>query len=139
MLGDRYALLLARLAVAALFIFAAVGKVSAPDAFIAGLAQGGVPYAQIAGWAGIVVEGLAATILVTGYGSRLAALALIVFTMLATLIAHRFWEAPPEMLDLQRIQFLKNLAICGGLLGLMVLGERGTLRSFERGWVEPKR
>jgi hypothetical protein len=37
---------------------------------------------------------------------------------------------PAEQVDAQRSQFLKNLAVAGGLLALMLAGERGTLRDL---------
>ena len=45
-----------------------------------------------------------------------AALALVVFLVLATLMAHAFWKAPPEQRAAQLTNFLKNSAIVGGLL-----------------------
>lgn len=41
---------------------------------------------------------------------------LIVFTILATFFFHNFWAVPPEQFQMQLIQFLKNVAIIGGLL-----------------------
>lgn len=41
---------------------------------------------------------------------------------MATLIAHRYWTYPPEAQGMQRIQFMKNLAIIGGFLALIAAG-----------------
>jgi hypothetical protein len=49
-------------------------------------------------------------------GTRLAALALAVFTLLAAVLFHR---APDQM---QQILFMKNLAIAGGMLILTARG-----------------
>ncbi len=48
-----------------------------------------------------------------GYETRKAALALIIFTLLATLLYH---------MDLQDVNLFKNLAIVGGLLYVYVYG-----------------
>jgi putative oxidoreductase len=50
-----------------------------------------------------------------------AAAALIVFTLIATLLAHLDFADPMQM-----TQALKNLAIVGGLLYLMAFGPHGT-------------
>ncbi|MEU5512434.1 DoxX family protein [Streptomyces fungicidicus] len=61
-----------------------------------------------------VVGGL---LLATGRMSRPAALALAVSLIPTTLAAHRFWEEEdPAQRGQQRIHFLKNLSMLGGLL-----------------------
>ncbi|WP_431986455.1 DoxX family protein [Streptomyces griseoflavus] len=61
-----------------------------------------------------VVGGL---MLATGRLPRPAALALAVTLVPTTLAAHRFWEEEdPDRKTQQRIHFLKNLAMLGGLL-----------------------
>ncbi|MEU3998806.1 DoxX family protein [Streptomyces fungicidicus] len=61
-----------------------------------------------------VVGGL---LLATGRMSRPAALALAVSLIPTTLAAHRFWEEEdPAQRAQQRIHFLKNLSLLGGLL-----------------------
>ncbi|MFF1277528.1 DoxX family protein [Streptomyces marokkonensis] len=61
-----------------------------------------------------VVGGL---LLATGRMSRPAALAIAVTLVPTTLAAHRFWEEEdPDQKAQQRIHFLKNLSMLGGLL-----------------------
>jgi putative oxidoreductase len=55
-------------------------------------------------------------LLLTGQKIQLGAVALIVFMIPATLLFHNFWAAPAAEYQNQLIQFLKNLAIIGGLL-----------------------
>ncbi|MFJ8693242.1 DoxX family protein [Streptomyces roseolilacinus] len=63
------------------------------------------------------VQVAAGLMLATGRMPRLAALALAGTLVPTTLAGHRFWEAedPAERAQ-QRIQFLKNLSMLGGLL-----------------------
>jgi putative oxidoreductase len=57
------------------------------------------------------------TLLAIGWVPRLAALAIAGTLVPTTLAGHRFWEADePQTRKQQKIQFLKNLAILGGLL-----------------------
>ncbi len=66
-------------------------------------------------------HGGAGGLLATGIVPRLAAMALAGSTVLTTLGGHRFWELDDQaQRQAQRIQFLKNAAILGGLF-LMAL------------------
>lgn len=63
------------------------------------------------------VQTVAGAMLGAGVMPRLAALAIAGSLVPTTLAAHRFWEASdPQERATQRIQFLKNLTIMGGLL-----------------------
>src|SRR5690349_14413412 len=57
------------------------------------------------------------TLLALGWVPRLAALAIAGTLVPTTLAGHRFWEADePQTRKQQKIQFLKNLSMLGGLL-----------------------
>ena len=73
-----------------------------------------VPWFMFAGRALELVAGFA---LVLGVFPRLAALALLLFLIPATLVSHSFWlsAGTPAFMG-QLINFSKNLATCGGLL-----------------------
>ena len=47
---------------------------------------------------------------------------LVIFVVVATFAAHRFWEFDTAQMVNQRTQFLKNFAIIGGLLMLAAFG-----------------
>ena len=55
--------------------------------------------------------------LILGIWSRYAALILIAFTIVATLMFHNFWASPAAQVTAQTINFLKNL----GLIGLFAM------------------
>ena len=68
------------------------------------------------------VELVAGLMIVFNFGTRFAALALILATLVATYYFHDFWnQAGPERLD-NMIHVLKNLSIVGGLLVFFTLG-----------------
>lgn len=121
--GARDALLLAaRVLLGAIFVQSGFGKLMALGGFIAGLESQGVPMAPLLGTIGAAVECFGGLAVVLGAWTRLAALLVAGFTAAATLIAHRYWDAAPEAMTMQRIQFMKNLAIIGGYLALMASG-----------------
>ena len=66
--------------------------------------------------AAILLELGGGVAILTGYGARIGAAALIVFLIPTTLIFHPFWQASGMERTVQMINFMKNLAIMGGLL-----------------------
>ncbi|NYZ11679.1 DoxX family protein [Azospirillum sp. RWY-5-1] len=115
-------LLISRLLLGAIFLWSGFGKLTALSGFTAGMEAAGVPMAGVMAPLGAAAEFLGGLALILGAWTRLAALALVVFTVVATLIAHRFWAVAPEQAQMQTIQFMKNLAIVGGLFALVSAG-----------------
>jgi putative oxidoreductase len=69
-----------------------------------------------------VVEWVIVISLILGLGTRYGALLALVFVVLATVAAHRWW-AYPQAAQLVQYTFLtKNIAVAGGLLVLFVTG-----------------
>jgi putative oxidoreductase len=68
----------------------------------------------------IVLELAGGLALIVGWQTRLAALALAGFTLLAGILFHTDFAN-----QMQSIMFMKNLAITGGLLGFAAAGAGG--------------
>ncbi|MEN0002949.1 MAG: DoxX family protein [Bacteroidota bacterium] len=62
------------------------------------------------------------TLILIGYRSKLGAVLILVYWIPVTFIVHSFWNDPPEEQRWQSILFMKNLAITGGLLMVLVNG-----------------
>jgi len=83
----------------------------------------GVPYPEIMGVVGVAIEVLVPVALILGVFPRISALLLLAFVIVATGLAHRFWQfAEPAAWQAQQSAFLKNIAIMGGLLFYYVSG-----------------
>jgi putative oxidoreductase len=117
-------LLVGRILIAALFLSAGLPKVQQVLAggFAQYLASLGVPFADFVAMVAVAVEVLVPVAIILGVFPRISALLLIAFTVVATLLAHRFWQMPVEQQQLQTIQFFKNIAVIGGLLLYFVSG-----------------
>lgn len=115
-------LLLARVLIGILFVQSGLGKLTNLSGFATSLEGMGVPMPMALGAVGAVVEFLGGVAIVLGAWTWLGALALAGFTVAATLLAHRFWDVPAEQQRMQNIQFMKNVAIIGGLLAVMAAG-----------------
>ena len=72
-------------------------------------------------FAGLAELGIGAALIV-GFATRYAAIATFVWVLVATLIAHRYWAYPPAQQGGQYNNFLKNVAIMGGALYVLVAG-----------------
>ncbi len=104
-----------RILIAALFLIAGVGKLGAYAGTQGYMQSHGVPGALLP--AVIALELGGGVLIVAGLWTRIAALALAGFTLLAALLFHaNFADAT------QQIMFLKNLAIAGGFLMLAANG-----------------
>jgi putative oxidoreductase len=128
-------LLLGRLLMAALFLTGGIPKAlqGYGGAFAKYLGGQGVPYPEIVAAVGVGIEVLVPIALILGVFPRLSAALLIAFVIVATGIAHRFWEFPEAQRPNQMNHFLKNIAVIAGLLfyyvsgpGAWVLAGRGT-------------
>jgi uncharacterized membrane protein YphA (DoxX/SURF4 family) len=93
--------------------------VTAPVASALGVPDDTVAFVRVNG----AVQMVGGALLGTGHFPRLAALMLAGSLVPTTLAGHRFWEATDEReCAMQRIQFMKNVAMLGGLL--LVVTER---------------
>ena len=126
-------LLLARVMLGAIFVESGFGKLTGLAAFTTSMEGMGVPMASVAAPVGAAVEFFGGLAIVLGAWTWLAAILVAGFTVAATLLAHRFWEFPAEQQRMQHIQFMKNIAIMGGLLALAAAGPgRFSLDGFRR-------
>lgn len=116
------ALLVARIAMSALFIPGGLRKLTDLAAFTAMLKKQGVPIADVLAPLGAGVEFFGGIAVLVGVQLRIATLLMILFTIIATLIAHRFWEFEGPARQMQQTQFFKNLAIIGGFFALWAAG-----------------
>ncbi|OGG42034.1 hypothetical protein A2837_02165 [Candidatus Kaiserbacteria bacterium RIFCSPHIGHO2_01_FULL_46_22] len=106
--------MIGRMLIGLLFVFSGVGIVlNGVDGF-SGMIEGrGLPMPMILAWLVVVLKIVAGAALMLGFRTSQAALALLIFTALATLFFH---------LDLEDVNLFKNLAIIGGLLYVYVYG-----------------
>lgn len=123
--GEAPVLLIARIALAAIFLYSGFGKLTGAAGFSAYLVNHGFPASisyALAILAGLT-ELLGGLALLVGWQARYAALALALFTLVAALIGHRFWEIADAGQRMgQLIHFWKNIAMIGGFLALYVAG-----------------
>lgn len=115
-------LLCARVLIGYIFVLGGWGKLTGLAGFAAYLGQHGVPGGYAPAVLGAAVEFFGGLALIAGVATRYVVLAVIAFTLVATGIAHRFWEFEAPARRAQTINFNKNMAMIGGMLALFVAG-----------------
>ena len=116
------ALLAARLCLAAIFLYSGATKLIFWSAGMGEFAALGLPTPALALAATIIVQIGAGLALATGWRSKVAALALAAFTIVATLIGHPFWTFEGADFHRHLTTALEHLAIVGGLIAIAAVG-----------------
>lgn len=118
---ERYAMVAARVLVAMIFMMNALNIIGQTLAAHE-MAAHGVPVSLVPAMI-ILARGLqliAGLGLILGIYPRVSALALLLFLIPATLMAHAFWQAVGTSLyPVQVINFFKNVCMAGGLIFIM--------------------
>lgn len=111
---EDIAALAGRLFLAVIFLASAFGKITNFEGTLRYMEANGLPAVNVLAVLAIAVEALGGMALILGYQARWAAAGLAGFTLTAGLLFH----LGPD----QRVHFLKNLAIVGGLLQIVAWG-----------------
>ena len=113
-----------RVLLALMFIMAGYGKLSNISGTAGYIASGGLPMASVLAVVVGLLELLGGIAIAIGIGwqTRWAALALGLFTLVASLLFHKFWAVAPDQAYMQQLLFLKNLSVAGGLFIVAALG-----------------
>ncbi|TDK23222.1 DoxX family protein [Luteimonas aestuarii] len=99
-----------------LFLVAGYNKIGGFDHVAGWMAASGLPAASLLLVLTIALEIGAGLMLIVGFRTRWAALALAAFLVPTTVIFHGFWSAEATQVQEQLTAFLKNLAILGATL-----------------------
>ncbi len=121
-LVKRFGPLAARVLIAQLFVIAGLGKMTAFPKTAAYMANHSLPMPEVLLVLTIVIEFGGGLMLILGWKARWVAAAMCGFTLIATVIFHPFWGIEPQLLKSALNDFMKNLAIMGGLLYVVAYG-----------------
>jgi len=117
-----WAALGSRVLLASLFLWSGYSKLAYLGPNVGYMKAYGLPAAELLIWPALALELIAGAMLLLGWKTRWAALALVLFTIPATFIFHAYWSVPADQALNQQIHFVKNLAIVGGLLSVIAHG-----------------
>ena len=108
---------LGRILMSSLFLMSGVGKLTDPVGTQAYIASKALPWPEAAYVIAVVIELGFGTALVLGYRTRIVAAVMAIFTLATGLTFHDNFGDPKQL-----ISFMKNIAITGGFLQVIVWG-----------------
>jgi putative oxidoreductase len=115
-------ILAARLLLAALYLIFGWRKLMDYPGTVARMVQDGAPFPVVATYVAIFMELPVAFAVAVGAFTRPSAVLLALYTLGASLIAHRYWKVKgPNKVESME-SFYKNLSIMGGFLLLYITG-----------------
>jgi putative oxidoreductase len=121
-MNNPMVLVVGRALLSAVFLVAGVRKILIWGAQVAYFTRLGFPAPELFTVLAIAIELAAGLALLVGWKTRWAAWLLALFVLIATFMAHRFWEFDAAQQANQMNHFLKNLAIIGGLMFVAAFG-----------------
>ena len=114
--------LLGRILLSHIFIYSGFGKLGNLEGTAGYIASKGLPLASLLAPATGLFELVLGAALLFGWQARWSALALALFTVLASFLFHAFWSVPADQQTMQSLMFMKNFSIVGGLLMVAAFG-----------------
>jgi putative oxidoreductase len=120
--SNATAALIGRVLIALIFAYFGYMKLMNFGGSIAYFTKWGFPLPQVAAALAVLFELGGGVLLIVGWKTRWVAWALVLYTIIATAVAHRFWSYPPDQAFNQTSHFFKNVSLIGGLIYLAAFG-----------------
>lgn len=115
-------LLIARIALAILFIIFGFPKLTGFDGTVQYMTSLGTPAPMLTAIIAVVMEVPAAILIVLGFFTRPLAILFVFYTLGTAVIGHHFWNMTGDAVGPNMINFYKNVSIAGGFLLLALTG-----------------
>ena len=80
------------------------------------------PMPHVTAWVAVFIELVGGLMVIVGWKTRWAAWVLVLYVVIATAVAHRFWTYEAAQAFNQTSHFFKNVSILGGLYYLAAIG-----------------
>lgn len=113
---DSMMVLVGRILMSVIFIVSGIGKITGFHAYLGMMGARGIPLPAAALVIVIIIELAGGLMLLAGIEARWTAIVLFVYLIPISIVMHNFWGAPADQRIMQEVNFLKNIAIMGGLL-----------------------
>jgi putative oxidoreductase len=114
--------LVGRILLALIFIVSGLSKIPGWETTLQYMTQKGIPLAPFFLFSAVFIEVAAGFSLLLGFKARVAAVVLSFYMIVVTLTMHNFWVYQGMERQSQLINFMKNLAILGGLFQVVSVG-----------------
>jgi Predicted membrane protein len=115
-------LLIARIALVALFIIFGYPKLLGFNGTVQYMASSGAPMPTLSAIIAILMEVPAAILIVLGFFTRPLAVLFVLYTLGTAVIGHHYWNMSGDAVVPNMINFYKNVSIAGGFILLAITG-----------------
>lgn len=116
------AALVGRILIAVIFLVSGYGKIAGFDGVAGYIGSKGLPMPEVLAALTIALELGGGILLILGYKVRWVAIAFFLWLIPTTYLFHRFWGIEAAQVQMQQINFLKNVSIMGAFLLLFAFG-----------------
>jgi putative oxidoreductase len=114
--------LVGRILISAIFLVSGFAKLTDPASTVGYMESADVGGADVLVYVAGIAEVLGGLSLLFGFLTRIGAMGLIVLLAIINVMMHDFWAMPEPEAKAQMAQFVKNLAIMGGLFMVVAMG-----------------
>lgn len=114
--------LVGRILLGLIFVQSGFQKLMTFSGVAASIAGKGLPMPEVLAVVTVAIELGAGLLLVVGWKARWAAFLLFLFIIPVSLIYHNFWAMDAAQAAMNKIQFMKNVSIMGGMLVAVAFG-----------------
>jgi putative oxidoreductase len=115
-------LLVGRVALCWIFLAIGWGHVGNIAGLVGYMTSLKAPAPELLAWPAAIAEIIIAITLLFGVATRYGAALAIIFLIISTALAHRYWEYTGPAVGANYNNFLKNLSMLGGMLYVFVIG-----------------
>ena len=114
--------LVGRILLGSIFVLSGFQKLMGFAGVVASIGGKGLPMPEVLAVLAVVIELGAGLLLVVGWKARWAAFLLFLFVIPVSLVYHNFWMMEGGQAAMNKIQFMKNVSIMGGMLMVAAFG-----------------
>jgi putative oxidoreductase len=119
---DSMVPLFARILLSLIFIVSGASKIFKFAQTAGYMASVGLPLTEVLLSGTILIEVVGGLMILLGWNSRWAAIVIFLWLIPTTVMFHAFWASPPDQMQNQMNNFMKNIAIMGGMLYVWSFG-----------------
>ena len=125
--------LVGRILLALMFVLAGISKIGGFTGTVGYIGSAGLPAPSVLAVLTIILELGGGLALMFGLYTRWVALALGLFTLLASVLFHNFWAMPEAQQMTNQLMFMKNISVAGGMFVLAAFGAGALSLDAKRG------
>jgi putative oxidoreductase len=114
--------LVGRILLGLIFVLSGFQKLMGFSGVVANITGKGLPLPEVLAVLTVAIELGAGLLLVVGWKARWAALLIFLYIIPVSLTFHNFWTMEGAQAAMNKIQFLKNVSIMGGMLLVAAFG-----------------